>query len=52
MPTSFIVEIEYKEHAYAKRKSFYPGVVQVGSHVIRFETDDYFEVLRMMAFIL
>ena len=52
LPKHFEVEITYKEHAYATRKSFYPGVERVGSHTLKFETDDYFEVLRLFAFVL
>jgi D-amino peptidase len=52
LPKHFVVEITYKEHAYATRKSFYPGVERVGSHTLKFVTDDYFEVLRLIAFVL
>lgn len=52
LPKSFVVEIEYKEHTYAKRKSYYPGVKQINSHTLQFETNDYYEVLRLIAFIL
>ncbi|MDH8679678.1 M55 family metallopeptidase [Fusibacter bizertensis] len=52
LPKSFVLEIEYKEHTYAKRKSFYPGIAQINSHTLQFKTSDYFEVLRVVAFIL
>jgi len=52
LPKHFSVEITYKEHTYATRKSFYPGVTRVGSHTLKFETDHYFEVLRLFAFVL
>ncbi len=52
LPKHFTVEITYKEHVYATKKSFYPGVERVSSHTLKFETDDYFEVLRLIAFVL
>jgi len=52
LPKHYSVEITYKEHAYAMRKSFYPGVERVGTHTLKFETDNYFEVLRLIAFVL
>lgn len=50
LPESFAVEITYRDHALAERKSYYPGMKKLDSHTLLFETDDYFEVLRMMQF--
>lgn len=50
LPDSFAVEICYKDHALANSKSYYPGMKKLDSHTLLFETDDYFEVLRMMKF--
>ncbi len=52
LPESFSVAILYKAHSDAYRASFYPGVKQIDSHRIKFETTEYFEVQRMLAFIL
>jgi D-amino peptidase len=52
LPKSFSVEILYKAHAQAYRASFYPGVKQIESHRIQFETSDYFEVIRALSFII
>ncbi len=52
MPEHFIVEICYKEHAAAFSNSFYPGCVQVDARTVRFEADDYMEVLRFFHFCL
>lgn len=52
LPTSFVVDILYKAHSDAYSASFFPGVEQVDSHRIKFETTEYFEVQRMLAFIL
>jgi D-amino peptidase len=52
MPEQFSVEIEYRDHAQAYRSSFYPGASQKSPHAIQFETDDYFEVLRLISFVI
>jgi D-amino peptidase len=51
LPDKFVVEIEYINHAKAYRLSFYPGVVQISPHVLKFESTDFFEVLRMFLFL-
>ena len=51
LPEIFKVEIEYANHIKAYRLSFYPGVVQISPHILRFESTDYFEVLRMILFL-
>lgn len=51
LPKKFAVEIEYASHSKAYRLSFYPGVEQISSHLLRFESTDYFEVLRMILFL-
>ncbi|MCG8569001.1 MAG: M55 family metallopeptidase [Spirochaetes bacterium] len=52
LPSSFSIEIEYKNHADAYRASFYQGVKQLNANTIVFEATDYFEILRMMLFVL
>ncbi len=52
IPEHFMVEICYKEHAAAFSNSFYPGCVQTDARTVRFETDDYLEVLRFFHFCL
>jgi D-amino peptidase len=52
MPKRFSVEIEYRDHAQAYRASFYPGASQTSQHVIQFESDDYFEILRLISFVI
>ncbi len=52
MPPHFAVEICYKEHSAALSNSFYPGCVQMDSRTVRFETDEYMEVLRFFHFCL
>ena len=52
MPEHFTVDITYKDHAMAGKASFFPGTVATHPHTIRFESNDYFEVLRLFAFVL
>jgi D-amino peptidase len=50
MPKHFSVDMRYKEHAHAYNASFFPGVSLIEPHVVQFESDDYFEVLRFFSF--
>ncbi len=52
VPEKFQVEISFAEHKKAYKASFYPGVKQLSAHGVAFEAKDYFEVLRMMSFVL
>lgn len=52
LPEKFTVEIRFKEHTTKTKKSFYPGMETVDELTLKFETDDYFEVLRMISFVL
>jgi D-amino peptidase len=51
LPSSFQVEIRYTTQKEAYKQSFYPGAELIDPHTIRFETDDYFEVLRLLIFV-
>jgi D-amino peptidase len=52
MPEEFTVDISYREHSMAMKASFFPGAVSTQPHTIRFVSNDYFEVLRLFAFVL
>jgi D-amino peptidase len=52
LPEQFTVEITYKDHPMALRASYFPGAVLAQPHTVRYESDDYFEVLRLFAFVL
>lgn len=52
LPERYTVEIAYKDHTKAYRSSFYPGAALAEPCLVRFETDDYFEVLRLLQFVL
>ena len=51
LPKHFKVEVKYKEHYKAFKASFYPNMKSIDSQTILFETNDYYEVLRMLLFI-
>ncbi len=50
LPRSFSVDVRYRGHADAYRLSFFPGACLVEPHVVRFASDDYFDVLRFFSF--
>lgn len=50
LPKRFKVEMRYREHPEAYKSSFYPGCYLVDDHTIGYETEDYFEFLRMYTF--
>jgi D-amino peptidase len=52
LPEHFQVEIQFKDHMKAYKASFYPGASQTDPESILFETNEYFEVLRMLMFTL
>lgn len=52
LPDSFEVEISYSKHIKAYKASFYPGMEHKSPTSVLFKTNDYFEVLRMMSFVL
>lgn len=52
LPRHFTVEICFKEHANANKASYYPGMKKLNGNTVLFETDNYFEVLRMIGFVL
>jgi D-amino peptidase len=46
------VELRFKKHQQAYNASFYPDCKLIDSQTINFETKDYFEVMRMMHFVI
>lgn len=52
LPDDFYVEICYHEHFYAEQMSYFPGVRKIDAHTISFTTKDYFEVKRLLTFVL
>ena len=52
LPEHFQVEARFKDHFRAYRASFYPGASLKDANTIRFETGAYFEVMRLLSFII
>jgi D-amino peptidase len=52
LPKHFVLEISFTNPIDAYRKAWYPGASQSGPQTVRFESDDYFEVLRAIRFIM
>jgi D-amino peptidase len=50
MPPQFAAEVRFKEHSNARQASYFPGARLSEPHVVQFEADDYFEVLRFFMF--
>lgn len=54
LPTydDYSVELRFKKQQMAYDASFYPGCKLIEPHTISFKTTDYFEVMRMMHFVI
>ena len=52
LPAHFELTVEYNDWNTAHSYSFYPGAVAVDAKTVRFESDDYYEVMRFMHFCL
>ena len=52
LPESFVLEVTFINPTDAYRKAWYPGARQSGPQTVRFESKDYFEVLRAIRFIM
>ena len=51
LPAHFEVELSYKKHWKAFKTSFYPGMRQISSTNVFFESKNYYDVLRMLLFV-
>lgn len=51
LPNRFDVQVVRKDGRDAYRRSFYPGATLVDPMTIGFQTDDWFEVLRLLQFV-
>jgi D-amino peptidase len=52
LPDHFSVQIQFKEVKKAQRGSWYPGAKRIDAKTIDFESDDYFEIVRFLYFVL
>ena len=50
LPDHFVITVEYNDWNKAHSYSFYPGAVYVDAKTVKFESDDYYEVMRFMHF--
>jgi D-amino peptidase len=50
LPNNFIVEVQYQEHANAYQLGYYPGARQISPTSVKFESQNYFDVLRFFLF--
>jgi D-amino peptidase len=51
LPRSFRVDIRFRQASRAYKRAFYPGVSRLDARTLRFESDDFYEVLRMFLFV-
>jgi D-amino peptidase len=52
LPEHFVLEITFNNPVDAYRKAWYPGATQSDPQTVRFESDDYFEIMRAIRFIM
>lgn len=52
LPEHFDVEIAFKDHSQAVRKSYYPGARLLNPVTVGFESSDWYEVCRMLMFVV
>ena len=52
LPEFFEVEICYKEHMRADNALWFPGVTKKSDNTVKFQSDDYFEILRTIKWIV
>ena len=52
LPDHFDVELCYKEPVFAEKASWYPEVKRENANIVTFKSNDYFEVLRMIRWII
>lgn len=48
LPEKFTLHIEFRRQANAHKWSYYPGVQRIDPTTIQLETEDYFDVLRLL----
>jgi D-amino peptidase len=49
-PDKFKIEIDYKHSKMAYGAAFYPGCERTGEKTIQFQTENYFDILKMIKF--
>jgi D-amino peptidase len=51
LPGHFTITIEYRHHMKAYRSSFYPGARLVEPSTIQYESDEFFDIMRLVEFL-
>lgn len=51
LPEHTVAEIQFKEAVDAAKGGYYPGAVRTDTKTVRFESDDYYEIMRFMFFV-
>lgn len=51
LPNHFDLILEYQKVSYAHRASFYPGVERINERTVRFQSQDFKEIMRALMFI-
>jgi len=51
LPGHFEAEVCYKEHQYAEKVSWFPGVNRKSDNTVTFQSDSFFEILRTLYWI-
>ena len=52
LPEFFELKMKFTDPTSAYRASFYPGMIKNDEQLVTFETNDYFDLLRMLLFII
>jgi len=52
LPGHFTAEIYFKEHQYAEKASWFPGVIKISDNIVTFHSDSFFEILRTVKWIV
>ncbi len=52
LPRHFTAEIQFKEAVDAAKGGYYPGAERVDTKTVRFESGDWYEIIRFMFFVL
>jgi D-amino peptidase len=52
VPGDSVLEVTYSDPATAYRMSWYPGAAHIGNRTIRYQSRSYFDILRILQFVL
>jgi len=51
LPAHFCMDIVFRHHGDAYNAGFFPGASQTGASAVRYEADDFFEIMRFLHFV-